>query len=171
MKIFYLGCGWFFAAFFIQWALWKIRLPQRQAKTLLILFGLIWLTSLALVWMVSSDPDHWAALQNPAEYLHYSFLYIALTLAYLNTYPGLEADSPSLVIVMTIHQGGEEGVAVEKFYETLTDDLLVKPRIRDLLVDKMATLDDGKYRLTRKGRLLAVLFGAYRSLLKAPKGG
>ena len=87
------------------------------------------------------------------------------------TYSAMEADSPSLVILNHIADAGSEGVAKDVFFDSLNDDILVKPRIKDLLRDKMAYLEEGRYRLTPKGIRFARIFILFRGLLKAPKGG
>ncbi|PIQ99600.1 MAG: hypothetical protein COV66_10625 [Nitrospinae bacterium CG11_big_fil_rev_8_21_14_0_20_45_15] len=171
MKIFLLGTSCFLLAFIIQWLIWKIRLPKRQAKTLLQIFFATGIVFLCALGFLSANGGGDLMPKTVSEYLHISLLFLVLTLSYLNTYPGLEADSPSLVIVMTIHKAGDQGLPVNEFYQILNDDLLVKPRIRDLLTDHMAVLKEGRYCLTPKGKLMAQLFGFYRSLLGASKGG
>jgi hypothetical protein len=109
--------------------------------------------------------------QKIPEYLHICLIFISLTLSYMITYSALEADSPTLVMVMTIEKAGQEGLDKKEFDSILNDDLLIKPRIRDLITDKMAYLDEEKYKLTSKGVLFARIFILYRRLLNAPKGG
>lgn len=105
------------------------------------------------------------------EYVRIALLFTAFTLAYMITYSGLEADSPSLVMVLSIARAGPEGLSKDVFYQQMTDDILIKPRVRDLLTDHMAYLDGDTYRLTPKGILLARIFVTYRSILGAGKGG
>ncbi len=70
-----------------------------------------------------------------------------------------------------VAETGTEGINKEDYLKTLSDDVLVKPRIRDLVRDKLAYLEGGRYRLTPKGKNLAQIFIFFRSILKAPKGG
>ena len=97
--------------------------------------------------------------------------FVSLLLAYMITYTALEADSPSLVMVMTIGSAGPEGLDKKKFDRLMSDDTLIVPRIEDLVLDKMVYMDGDKYRLTPKGVLMARIFVFYRKLLGAPKGG
>jgi hypothetical protein len=172
MKVLFWGLSLLVLAFLLHLVVWKIRLPKRQTKImLLIFFGTLILGS-ALLWThpaVSlfgiAAPDGWI------EYIRIAFLFTAFTLAYMITYSGLEADSPSLVMVLSIARAGPGGLSRDVFFKQMTDDILIKPRVKDLLTDKMAYLDGETYRLTPKGVLLAKIFVVYRNILGAGKGG
>ena len=97
--------------------------------------------------------------------------YLSLLLAYMITYTALEADSPSLVMVMAISSAAPDGLDKTRFDQMMSDDTLIVPRIKDLVLDKMAYVDGEKYHLTPKGILMAQIFVFYRKLLAAPKGG
>lgn len=163
----------FSLAFIIHVVFWKIYLPKRQTKVLLqIFFGILsaGILSLISISFFVSEVDNIVPQKIP-EYLHICLIFISLTLSYMITYSALEADSPTLVMVMTIEKSGDRGLDKEEFDRILNDDLLIKPRIRDLITDKMAYLDGEKYKLTSKGILFALIFIFYRRLLNAPKGG
>jgi len=107
-----------------------------------------------------------------SEYLHITLFVISLTLAYIITYSALEADSPSLVMIMNIASAGSDGLPKKKFEQLMTDDILIIPRVRDLLRDKMVCIENGKYKLTAKGIVFTRIFIVYRHILKIPpKGG
>lgn len=106
-----------------------------------------------------------------AEYVHICVFFTAMSLAYITTYSVIEVDSPSLVMIMTIYKAGKKGIAGSDFNKIMTNDLLVMPRIRDLVEDKLIYEDARKYRLSRRGFLIASIFIFYRKLLKSPKGG
>lgn len=159
-------------AFILHLVVWKIRLPERQTKTMLqLFFGTLIVVTAALFanpefkMFGISAPAQWT------EFLHISLFFTSFTLAYMITYSALEADSPSLVMTLTIAKAGGNGLSKNIFDATMTDDILVKPRIQDLLLDQMAYCESGKYKLTAKGILFARIFIFYRNLLKAQKGG
>ena len=104
-------------------------------------------------------------------YFSIGFYFISITLAYIITYSAIEADSPSLMIIMKIHEAGESGFKMESLEADLNNSSVILPRLKDLLIDKMAELEEGKYRLRAKGRLMAKLFSCYRNLMGAGKGG
>lgn len=163
----------FLAGLAVHFVVWKIWLPRRQAKAILQI--LLSATAAALpvlaLCQYQFDCELWFPPRGGWDYVHILLLDIVLALAYLNTYPGIEADSPTLVMMLTVDRAGPQGLAQEYFSEAMNDDLLVKPRINDLVLDRMAYVREGRYYPTRKGRVLATLFAVYRKLIKASKGG
>ena len=87
------------------------------------------------------------------------------------TYSALEADSPSLVIITTIANAGSNGLDKKSFDELMNDNVLVKPRIRDLLLNKMVEMDGDRYVLTPKGILFARIFIIYRKIMNVSRKG
>ena len=172
MAVLIWGIFSFLLAFFLHLLVWRTRLPKRQARTMLIIFfGVFPAIFLGAIWLGIKNPTSSWFLHSFSEYIHTAFLHLVLTLAYLNTYPALEADSPSLVVTGTIFQAGRDGLAKDIFQESMTDDILLVPRLKDLLLDEMAFMEGEKYRLTSKGIWLARIFSFYRHLIRAPKGG
>jgi hypothetical protein len=163
MKVLFWGIILFCCAFFVHLIVWRIRLPKRQTKTLLVIFfgtlliGLFTLGSAKFIL---------------PEYLHIVLFVTSLTLAYMITYSALEADSPSLVMIMSIANAGITGLLKTQFEQRMTDDVLIIPRIQDLLRDQMIYEQEGKYKLTSKGLLFARIFIVYRHILNiSQKGG
>ena len=137
--------------------IWKIRLPKRHTITILCLNTLALTIGLIIGYVRGI---------NVIELIHISIFVLSLTFAYIITYTAIEADSPSLVMIRAIADTGKEGMSKEKFYELMSDDLLVIPRIKDILRDKLAYKNDDRYILTKKGRLFAIIFIEFRKLLK-----
>jgi hypothetical protein len=173
MKILMWSSAIFAFSFLLHIVIWKIRIPRRQTSALLRIFmGTMAVAFGALFHWGSTGPE--AAGSVPLylhEYLQITFFHVSLTLAYVITYSALEADSPTLVIVKAIADAGPEGLGKELLYDKLTDDILVRPRVDDLVRDELAVIEDGKYRLTRKGRSFIGIFVLYRKLLGAPLRG
>lgn len=174
MKILLCGSVIICLAFFIHLVVWRIRIPGRQTRVLKRIFAYTLFVCLLVIWCLSKfiiKPGFFEPL-NFFEYLHISLFYLSLTLAYIVTYSGMEVDSPSLVMTMKIAASGTDGLSKEEFDESLPNDILVKPRVRDLVRDEMVTLDGEKYKITTKGAILAQLFIFYRRLLGITlKGG
>jgi hypothetical protein len=106
------------------------------------------------------------------EYVQLSFLFVSLSLGYIATYSAIEVDSPSLVIIMTIAAEADKGLDETRLRARMSDEILLVPRINDLISGKLAYLDGEIYRLTRKGTCIARALTAHRKLLrKAQKGG
>jgi len=174
MATLFWGAGAFLASFFVHLAVWRVKLPQRQTRALL----LIMFSFLGAVMILLQLCGGAIAMRcgvpipvTPGDYLHLALINISLILSYMITYSALEADSPSLVIAMTVADAGPGGIAEADFNAFVNDDKLVKPRINDLLLDKMAYTAGGRYRLTSKGLMFARLFIFYRALLGRGKGG
>jgi len=173
MKVVFWGSFLFSLAFIIHLIIWKIRVPKSQTTVLLkIFFGVL----IFGIFILLANPSIilnsiFIPPENPPAYLHICLFFTSLTLAYIVTYSALEVDSPSLVIVMIISNAGKEGLDKDVFDKCLTDDSLLKPRIKNLLRDKMVFMDREKYKLTPKGSLIAKIFLIYRNLLNIKEKG
>lgn len=106
-----------------------------------------------------------------AEHVRALMLAGAMAAAYIATYPALEAASPSLVILNDIDVAGSAGLPRQQLFDTMTDAVLLAPRIADLLGEGLVCCQEGRYRLTGKGERLAHLFIGLRKLLRLPAGG
>lgn len=172
MAVLIYGSALFLTAFLIQLIIWKINLPRRQTLSLLAIF---FSTLIAGCLILYNAPGinifGVAAPRGLADYLRITSYFISLTLAYMITYSAIEADSPTLVMVTRIHSAGPEGMTKEAFEREMSDELLVIPRINDLLLNKQVRLEGGGYRITPKGEMFARIFIVWRNLLKADKGG
>lgn len=159
MSLLFYGILTFFVALLIHLMVWRICLPKKN-RALILANVFFWTLVLGLV-----------AVRGIPGYLDYIVLYCCLAAAYIVSYPAMEADSPSLMIVRDIAGAGKSGLNKSELYKTMTDEILVVARIKDLLADDLIRVDSGKYVLTSKGRFLAGIFVRFRKLLNAPKGG
>lgn len=160
-------------ALIVHCVMWKLRVPKRQTRTILVIFfttlGVV-IASLPLVVAHVSPPGLSLPL-HPVTYLHIICFVTAATFAYMITYSAVEVDSPSLVMALAINKAGDAGLPETDFRVMMSDTLLVEPRIRDMLRDGLAIKDGEFYRLTSKGRRMARLFVLHRRLLGAGMGG
>ena len=100
-----------------------------------------------------------------SEYMHIFIYFCVTTFVYIGGYTLLEADSPSLLIIDRIHSAGPEGLDKETLYASLGDEILVVPRVNDLLRDKMAVLIDKKYKITTRGIFMVRALLFHRKLM------
>jgi len=174
MSVLFYGFCLVFIALFIHFSVWKIRLPHNQTKTLLGIFSATLAIGGPILWKYSAD-IRFFGITAPAtihEYLILCIFFVSLTLAYVTTYSALEVDSPSLVMVMEIAKAGSKGLDKNVLSQKLNNDILVIPRIKDLVIGNLVYLDGNIYKLTEKGLFIARLFAAYRKLMeKTEKGG
>jgi hypothetical protein len=173
MAVLFYGSLLFGLGLVVHLVMWRIHLPKRQAKMVLLVFLGVLCCGCFVFWKYGVKVSMFG-LRPPgdlAQYLQLCIFYVSLTLAYVITYSAIEADSPSLVIIMRISEAGRSGLAREALNREIDNRILIEPRVRDLLVDRMAELHEGKYRLTTKGLLMARLFTFYRNVMRANKGG
>lgn len=93
----------------------------------------------------------------------------SLAVVYIQTYPGLREDIPSIRILTQVHSQ-MNGMNREDILSQLDGARFLETKIDDLENDVLVASDGGVLRLTFIGTLLAVIFGLYRRLLGAPSG-
>lgn len=160
-----IALGLFCTAFFIHLIVWRIGIPGRQTRTLLMLFGAVLVGGLCAVSFKPQllDVIGLYAL-GPWELAQVAALYLALVFAYITTYSALEVDSPSLVMIHAIFGAGTEGITHEEFEQAMSAEVLIDPRLNDLVRDGMAALDHGRFVITPKGLRIARIFDLYRRI-------
>ncbi len=173
MSVLVYGICIFLFAFFLHLVIWKIRVPKKnQTIVLLEIFFTVLVLSIFMAKAFSQSNFFGVAWpQTLYEYLAFVLLYASLTFGYIASYSAIEVDSPSLTMVLSIAKETKNGLDKEKFYSSLTDELLVIPRLKDLVSDKMVFVEKDKYQLTAKGNFLVNIFIRWRTLLNAGKGG
>ena len=161
------------AALILHFLVWKIKVPRRQTRAILIIFfGLLTAVLAALPLVAPRLPFIGITLPiSPSSYVHIIFFVTAAGLSYMMTYTVIEVDSPSLVMALAIGRAGPRGLPDPEFLRMMDDALLVEPRIRDMLRDRLIRRSGDVYELTPKGRRMVRLFMAHRSLLGAGRGG
>lgn len=169
--IFY-GLLFFCCAFCLHLVIWRAALPKRHTDALLVIFFLSLVCGAAILKMrqgaiITGIP----ALEGLFAYLRLCLFYISLALAYIISYSAIEADSPSLTITLKIAAAGKNGLEKSEIDSLLTDEVLLFPRLDDLVRDGLAVLDSDRYRLTSKGKRFIGIFIFFRKLLGAAKGG
>ena len=173
MPVLVYGSFLFCISFLLHLIIWRVHLPKRQTKVLLLLFlGVLVLGTLFLFkYAMSINIFSIHPPVSMPEYFQIWLYFVSLTLAYMITYSAIEVDSPSLLIIMKISEAGPIGLTKDQLEYEMDDNVLIKPRIEDMLLDRMVELKEERYRLTMKGVLLARLFTFYRSVMRAGKGG
>jgi hypothetical protein len=158
-------------AFAIHVVVWRIRVPQRQTRALLLIF---FGTLFALLVGLAALPGGESPLPLPhhtSEFVQIVLFGTACALGYVITYSAVEADSPTLVMIRAIAAAGPDGLPEQQFQAEMGDDLLIQPRLDDLVRDEMLVLSDERYQFTPKGRRFIGIFLRFRRLLTMGKGG
>lgn len=173
MSILFYTALLFLTALLIHFLVWKMHIPKKQTAALLYIFFSTLIIGIVIFNNFKNQLIIYGifAPRILYEYIYVSILYLFLTLDYIITYTGIEADVPSVSIVMRVAHSYRRGLSRADIEEGVNENILIKPRIRDLIRDKMAYLDKDRYRLTTKGVLFIRIFIFYRNLLGLGKGG
>lgn len=108
---------------------------------------------------------------SPFDYLNMALLYGALFLSYLTTYSAVQADSPTMAILLAIDESGCRGMNRAELLARFDDAVLVLPRIDDLVAGDLVRYRNGRYVIQPPGLSLAKVNIGYRRMLKLEKGG
>ena len=169
MRIASLAIGLFLAAFLIHWIVWRVRIPRRQTRALLlILLGMLPVGFAAALLV--------PALQGVAAlglwgWLQIAVFHVAMSLAYIVAYSSLEEPSPSMTLLLRVADAGKKGCAREDLVALLQGVSPVEVRLAAMVRDTMVADLGGIYRLTPKGRIWAEVFSWWLRFLKMDKGG
>lgn len=163
MSVLISGSLLFVIALLLHLAVWRLRYPGNPIKTLILLFGTVALIGTIFLSLSAS--------YTAVQCAHTALFFFSLFICYLITYSAIEADSPSLVIVLRVAKCGKEGLPSESIKESLGNDLLIEPRINDLVGSGLVDLSGSTYKINEKGRLFLLPFVIYRNFLGLGKGG
>jgi hypothetical protein len=163
MSVLVSGVLLFAIALLLHLAAWRIHYPRNPIKVIILLFGSVALAGVVFLFFRAS--------YTITQCLHILLLFFSLFTCYLLTYSAIQADSPSLVIVLKISEAGKNGLPQESLKGSLGDHLLIEPRLKELVEAHLVDLDGQIYKINKKGRLFVLPFVIYRNFLGLAKGG
>ncbi len=151
------GFSTFAASLTLHILIWRLSRPRNDIRALFMIF--IAAPVLVFAGIFAMQPGliqlvHWIAV---------TLLHIALSSAYIQTYPTAQAISPSLEIMILVARNG--GLPAEEIEKHFTDGKLVLSRFDDLLNAGLAEETDGKISLTSSGKRFIRSVVLYRKLL------
>jgi hypothetical protein len=112
----------------------------------------------------------WVLPQTFIDSFSFIMLYTALAVSYVTTYSAVQADSPSLTMLLKIEEGGSRGLARDELEAHLNDEVIIIPRLNDLVTGKLVIYDNRRYIIGPRGSMLAKSHILYRRLLRMEKG-
>ncbi|MFH1867873.1 MAG: hypothetical protein ABH843_02775 [Candidatus Omnitrophota bacterium] len=173
MSILPYGLVIFFLAIFFHFIIWRLSLPKRnQSTVLLVIFYGAFIISVFILkkfpGLSAFDTSNPQAL---SDHIHLFIFFSSLTFSYIISYSAIGADSPSMNMVLKIARSAPDGLERDKIAEMMTDDYLIKPRLKELINNKMVYMINDVYRISKLGELFVKIFVYYRDLLNLPKGG
>lgn len=161
-----LAFGALVAAFVFHLALWRLHLPDRQLRALLVIFTGFYAVLASLVGFCPSAPE---LAGSPWISLAYaSLFYWPAALCYVITYSAMEGDSPTLSLARHLHRKGDEGITREELEEFFRKRPFIGARIGALVNDGVLYKEEGGYRLADgQFRFFRLILG-YRKIVFGP---
>lgn len=92
-------------------------------------------------------------------------LHLALSCAYIQTYPAVEAVSPSLAILLWIANAMPQGLTREQIVDKLERDRFLEHRIQDVVTAGFVRRLKSELKLTLLGYLFVLPFLFFRKIL------
>ena len=163
------SAGLFIATFAVHWLVWRVWLPRRPTRTLLLIF----LAALPISFVAAPFVPVLAPWlpQGVWEYVHVAIFHIALSLAYVVVNSALQNDSPSCMLVTFVAESAKEGRSRDDIIAIFDDRFLIIPRLTAMVTGGLVAETSGVYRLTDKGVRWITFFVQCRRLFRVSKGG
>jgi hypothetical protein len=168
MNVMMVGFLLFAIAFLLHLIIWKIRIPDNPARTIVIIFVLILAAGVLILRYTVLDNSMAGslALLNFGECLHVALIFMSFLSTYYFVYGTLVDESPSMFTILNVTKAGEKGLPEKALTELITDDLFIKPRMVYLVGERMVCLQEKKYRLNSKGKKFIGMIKFFQNLMK-----
>lgn len=158
----------FLAFFLIHVLVWRLTKLRKTPKNIVIIYCLTLLFSAVyLVYELRNSPTtSWSFEKNLQliEYFHGILLSCSLFCAYLLTYPGIESDSPSCAILLTLEKSAASGISQDSLTRAISDQAMTLDRLQGLLRDKKIEYRNGRFSISINGQKFLNLFKKLRQI-------
>ena len=152
----------------IVWRWWH---PRRRVVVLFLLFIFLpfffIIGYLGFVWF---DFAPFVISFTIIEWLAIYLIHFVLSSSYILSYPAVEAVSPSLAILLMIGDSNLHGVVHEDLLHVFDDEIVLEPRIQDLIEAGLIIKSEDYLMATSRGSTLVKCFILLRRLLGLPIG-
>lgn len=167
---------WGFASFLVclvfHILLWRTRRPKNDLLALFAIFIIVPFGCLAVIVLFLGLSGILTDFLSMSEIAAATVLHIALSCAYIQSYPPAQAVSPSLEIMIIVENAMPNGLSREEISAFFDNKQLVLTRFQDLVHTNLVEKRDGDYCLTPGGKKLIRFFVLYRKILGLEfKGG
>jgi len=163
MSVFLTTLALFAGSFAVHFVTWRVRIPQRQLRALLLIFAAVF--SLWLALSLGSD----AAL---LPLLRVALYYWSISLCYTITYSAVEGDSPTLSLIRFVASSDSEGRTAGEITRFMDERPFLGARLDALVKSGLVREQNGRYAIAGKQPLLFRLVLGFRNLYgPIPKGG
>lgn len=144
----------------IHLLLWRIRRPGNEVLALLLIFFIMPLLVICFLRFL----DGVEFLSHPVNLATISLLHLALSIAYIITYPAARATSPTLKILLVVASAMPNGLTRAEIVKYVDVPELFSNCLKDLECSLIAKEGDG-FVLTRKGKLAVRFLILFRRML------
>jgi hypothetical protein len=154
-------------AFVLQIIIWRIKLPEYQTKSLVILFSLEFILGSFLysILLIIYPEVMQGKTLSLIQIFHLLLAYSVTSFSYILFYSAIEGTSPTFFILLSLNNKPENGYSLEELYKLTVSDKLVENKISGLIKDKHVMLTNGKLIITEKGINLFKVFNIYRRVV------
>ncbi len=154
--------GLFSLSLVLHILLWRWRTPRNYLRSLMVVFLIVPLIGAGVLWYVMDI--------TLVEWLAILLLHLSLSIAYIFTYPAVQARCPSLYMLLLIGDSMPAGLAPDSLKVFFDADSLRDSRLRDLIELGLVRESNGLYSITGTGRVVISLFILFRGVLGLPMG-
>lgn len=156
------GVVFFIAWFFLHILVWRVLKVKREMLWLFILFLGAPFCSMFFLALYTT--------LTRLEVVSIALVHFSLAVIYLQTYPALKYDVPSFRILMLLDKNRKNGLSKDEINANIKQNELFDDKLTGLKDDALIVLKDGKLTLSLSGKILALIFAAYRRLLRVENG-
>lgn len=169
MNVLLAGPLLFAIAFCLHLLIWRIRIPENPAKTIVVLFVFVLVVGVLALRYAPLDNSiaESIALLSFSECLHVALVFMAFLSTYYFVYGALVDESPSMFTIMSVANANENGLSEGDLNELITDELFIKPRMDYLVEEQMVCLQGEKYLLAAKGKNFISLIKLFQNIMKS----
>ncbi len=156
------GTGLAVFAFFIHVLLWRVRVPRREWRALVLVFTVI--AVLALTAVLISPRLARFGMSTPRLILA-GLLFGGLGIVYLILFSALESDSPTLTMLQLVRQHRRSGITESELAHRSAKRAYARVRLQQMLRDGLAEQAGSRIRATRRGKRVTLIVLVYCRML------
>ena len=163
----------FIACLFLHVIIWRWRYPKNRPVALLLIFivlPFVFVGGCMVAEQLGIVSDTLNIGPTGIDWLAVYLLHFALSVAYILSYPAVEAASPSLAMLLVLGDFNLQGTSQEDLMHVFNDKIVLEPRIQDLVDSGLIAESEGSIKLTTHGTVFINCFIAMRRLLGLPIG-
>lgn len=152
---------------------WRVRRPASAIRSLAALFtGVVvtWLVMLAALSAMGAPVSMLGPL-SAWDLLYVLFLYVSMCLVYLITYIGIEAESPSVLILFAARRAGARGLERADLCDVVSDQEMIDTRLLGMQQAGILESVGESYSLSAYGQAYLAFYLLPRSLMGVKRKG